>query len=236
MSYARKLRNNLLKPFPLHWQLFAKHITGGVEGNKLTEKDFTPKQLGFLKDAMLIKSRENTKFADVAPELQQMMIKNQNESAHPLPPIGYNHPVGGKSVSMYPYPHSIEKSFGHVQGHISDKGKLLRIKDQYKFDLLPGETKHAGSFDTSEGRGLGAGNILDWAGALGLVKPFDIDIDAQSQEFRTAPRQRMTPELQIKKQKRDKEISRIKDPLSIQAHSEKRKEHSMADWENSEIK
>ena len=204
MSYARKLRNNLLKPLPLHWQLFAKHITGGVEGNRLTEKDFTPRQLGFLKDAMLIKSRENTKWKDVRPDIKEMLIKTQNKGPHPVAPIGYNHPVGGTSVSMYPYPHSIEKSFGHVQGNISDKGELLSIKDQYKFDKLPGETRHAGSFDTSEGRGLGAGRILDWASALGWVKPFDIDIDAQSQEFRDAPRQRMTPQLQIQKKKRMK--------------------------------
>ena len=233
MSFARKLRNNLVKPLPLHYQLFLKHVTGGVEGDKLTEKDFTPEQLGFLKDAMLIKSRENTKFNQLRPDVQEMLIEGQGgvKDNYPVPPVGYNHPVGGTSVSMYQYPHSIEKSFGHVQGHIDDRGKLLRIKDKYKFDLNEGETKHAGSFDTSEGRSLGAGRILDWATALGWVKPFDIDIDTQSEAFRNAPRQRMTPLLQIKKQQRDKSVSRIKDPLTIDAHNQKRKEQSMKDWE-----
>lgn len=231
MSFTRKLRNNLVKPLPLHYQLFLKHVTGGVEGDKLTAKDFTKEQLGFLKDALLIKSRENTKFNELDTSTQQLLIKKQGgqEDNYPLPPSGYIHPVGGDSVSMYQYPHFMEKSFGHVQGKIGPKGGMT-IRDRYQFDLLPGETKHAGSFDTSEGRSLGAGRILDWAKALGWVKPFDIDIGLSPEEVRSLPRNKMTPQLQIKKENRDDNIQTIKDPLRTKKYTQKRVEASMNDW------
>lgn len=231
MSFARKLRNNLVKPLPLHYQLFLKHVTGGVEGDKLTAKDFTKEQLGFLKDALLIKSRENTKFNELDSETQQLLIKKQGgyNDNYPLPPEGYVHPVGGNSVSMYRYPHSIEKSFGHVQGKIGPKGGMT-IRDKYKFDLGEGETRHAGSFDTTEGRSLGAGRILDWATALGWAKPFDIDIDLSAEEARSLPRNKMTPELMIQKGNRDENIETIKDPLRTKKYSQKRVETSMKDW------
>ena len=38
----------------------------------------------------------------------------------------------------------------------------------------------------------------------------------------------MTPELQIQKKKRDKEISRVQDPLSIKAHQNKRHQAEMS--------
>jgi len=225
----RQIRNAVISPFPLHAELFIKHVTGGVEGNQLTAEDFSDKDLAFLVNAMKIKNRENMRW-DSRPEnyrgtTKSQVIENQNKDPMwPQVPSNYVHPVGSDLMSLYDYPHHIEKSFGHVRGNMGSDGSMT-IKDRYEFNLKPNETKHAGSFDTTEGRALGAGRILDWAKRFGWAKPFDININLSEEDINRIGESPMTPELQIKKNQRDQEVQRVQDPLSIQKHKQIREEN-----------
>ena len=230
MGWKRKVRNKILEPFPLHAQLFIKHLTGGVEGNELTAKDFNDEDLAFLVNALQIKGNENWRWGD-RPDVvdgvskEQIIAEQNKDPMWPVPPSNYVHPVGSDLVQTYDYPHRIEKSFGHFRGRITPYGDMT-IKDRYEFNLKPEETKHAGSFDTTEGRAFGAGRMLDWAKKIGWAKPFDINIDLSAEDVRRIGNKRMTPLLQIKKNKRSKEVQRVQDPLSIKKHKEIRDENS----------